>query len=47
MEEDIEKLIERFVVPEKEYVKTNRGSDDKTVDVPDVVLPKTRAEVYE
>lgn len=47
MEEDIEKLIESFVVPEMEYVKTKRGADDKTVDVPEVVLPKTRAEVYE
>lgn len=47
MEEDIEKLINSFVVPEMEYVKTKRGADDKSADVPEVVLPKTRAEVYE
>ena len=47
MEEDIEKLIESFVVPEMEYVKTKRGADDKTINVTQDFLPKTRADVYE
>ena len=46
MEDDLEKIIDSLVVPEMEYVKTKRGAE-KTVDVPEVVLPKTRAEEYQ
>lgn len=57
MAKDIEKLIEEFVIPEMEYSpsyekKTKGKGKDKvktvTIDeIPEVVLPKTKAEVYE
>ncbi|MDE6294336.1 MAG: hypothetical protein K2L88_06935 [Clostridiales bacterium] len=56
MAKDIEKLIEEFVIPEMEYSpsyekksKSKKGKV-KTVtidEIPEVVLPKTKAEVYE
>lgn len=56
MAKDIEKLIEEFVIPEMEYSpsyekksKSKKGKI-KTVtidEIPEVVLPKTKAEVYE
>ena len=45
MAKDIDKIIDDFVVPEMEYVKT-KHSDAQTVKVPEVVLPKTKAEMY-
>ena len=56
MAKDIEKLIEEFVIPEMEYSpsyeKKSKGKKEKvktvTIDeIPEVVLPKTKAEVYE
>lgn len=56
MAKDIEKLIEEFVIPEMEYSpsyeKKSKSKKDavKTVtidEIPEVVLPKTKAEVYE
>lgn len=59
MAKDIEKLIEEFVIPEMEYspsyekkAKGKGKSKDKiktvTIDeIPEVVLPKTKAERYE
>ncbi|MDE6029276.1 MAG: hypothetical protein K2F90_03015 [Clostridiales bacterium] len=58
MAKDIEKLIEEFVIPEMEYSpsyeKKAKGKKDKnaiktvTIDeIPEVVLPKTKAERYE
>lgn len=45
MAKDIEKIIESSVVPEMEYVKTKRAAAPK--EVPEIVLPKTKAEMYE
>lgn len=46
MAKDIEKIIDSTVMPEMEYVKTKRRTI--TIDeVPEVVLPKTKAEMYE
>ncbi|MCM1367977.1 MAG: hypothetical protein NC184_04120 [Roseburia sp.] len=45
MAKDIEKIIEDSYVPEMEYVKTKRS--DAPPEVPEVVLPKTKAEMYE
>lgn len=59
MAKDIEKLIEEFVIPEMEYSPSyekkskgkGKGNDKvKTVtidEVPEVVLPKTKQEVYQ
>ena len=54
MAKDIEKLIEEFVIPEMEYSpsyeKKTRKKGLRTVtidDIPEVVLQKTKAEVYE
>ncbi|MDE6201634.1 MAG: hypothetical protein K2M47_07175 [Clostridiales bacterium] len=59
MAKDIEKLIEEFVIPEMEYSPSyekktkgkGKGKDKiKTVtidEIPEVVLPKTKAEMYE
>lgn len=57
MANDIEKLIEQFVVPEMEVAPEDHGkkrkaktSQTKTVtiaEIPEVVLPKTKAQVYE
>ncbi|MDE7165089.1 MAG: hypothetical protein K2O04_06705 [Clostridiales bacterium] len=56
MAKDIEKLIEEFVIPEMEYSpsyeKKSKSKKEKiktvTIDeIPEVVLPKTKAEVYE
>ena len=56
MAKDIEKLIEEFVIPEMEYSpvyeKKTRKKKDKLItvtidDIPEVVLQKTKAEVYE
>ncbi|MDE5562019.1 MAG: hypothetical protein K2J01_00450 [Clostridiales bacterium] len=58
MAKDIEKLIEEFVIPEMEYSpsyeKKTKGKGKKdtiktvTIDeIPEVVLPKTKAERYE
>lgn len=53
MAKDIEKLIESFVVPEMEYSPLNdklvkNGGYGVTIDdVPEVVLPKTKAEMLE
>lgn len=44
MAKDIEKIIEDSVVPEMEYVKTKQKSAER--EVPEVVLPKTKAEMY-
>lgn len=44
MEKDIEKIIEESIVPEMEYVKPKRKSI--SYEVPEVVLPKTKAEEY-
>lgn len=44
MEKDIEKLLDGFVVPEMEYVKSK--SKAVAQDVPEIVLPKTKAEMY-
>lgn len=46
MEDNIEKIIADSVVPEMEYVKTKRTGERGAVEVPEVVLPKTRVEVY-
>lgn len=45
MAKDIEKIIEDSYVPEMEYVKTKHFDAPK--EVPEVVLPKTKAEMYE
>lgn len=45
MAKDIEKIIEDSYVPEMEYVKTKHF--DAPSEVPEVVLPKTKAEMYE
>lgn len=55
MAKDIEKLIEEFVIPEMEYSpslekKTKGKAKTKTVaidEIPEVVLPKTKAQVYQ
>lgn len=56
MAKDIEKLIEEFVIPEMEYSpsyeKKSKSKKDKvktvTIDeIPEVVLPKTKSELYE
>ena len=55
MAKDIEKLIEEFVIPEMEYSpsyekKSKKKDRLRTVtidDIPEVVLQKTKAEVYE
>ena len=58
MTNDIEKLIEQFVVPEMEVAPdSGRGKKRKTKsgqtqtvtidEIPEVVLPKTKAQVYE
>ncbi len=44
MTNDIEKIIEESHVPEMEYVKPKRKSI--SYEVPEVVLPKTKAEEY-
>ena len=44
MEKDIEKLLDNMVVPEMEYVKTKNAV--AVPEVPEVVLPKTKAEMY-
>ena len=53
MAKDLEKLIEEFVIPEMEYSpsyeKKSRKKGLRTVtidDIPEVVLQKTKAEVY-
>lgn len=45
MARDIERIIDDLVIPEMEYAKPKR----KTVsyEVPEIVLPKTKAEMYE
>lgn len=45
MEKDIEKIIEESVIPEMEYVRTSRHKTGY-VEVPEIVLPKTKAEEY-
>ena len=57
MANDIEKLIEQFVVPEMEVAPEGHGKKRKTKtpqtktvtidEIPEVVLPKTKAQVYE
>ena len=44
MEKDIEKLLDNMVVPEMEYVKTKNAV--AVPEVPEGVLPKTKAEMY-
>lgn len=44
MDKDIEKLLDNMVVPEMEYVKTKHVVI--THEAPEVVLPKTKAEMY-
>lgn len=44
MAKDIEKIIEESIVPEMEYVKPKRKSI--SYEVPEIVLPKTKAEEY-
>ncbi|MCH5161191.1 MAG: hypothetical protein J1G04_04085 [Clostridiales bacterium] len=47
MAKDIERIIEELVVPEMEYVKSRTlKSISIEEEVPEVVLPKTKAEVY-
>ena len=46
MAKDIERIIEDTVMPEMEYVKP-RHRTTTIDDVPEVVLPKTKMEVYE
>ncbi|MCH5158562.1 MAG: hypothetical protein J1F33_05140 [Clostridiales bacterium] len=45
MAKDIEKIIEESVIPEMEYVRTV-GRTKGSVEVPEVVLPKTKTEEY-
>lgn len=45
MAKDIEKIIEDVEVPEMEYTKPKKKSI--SYEVPEVVLPKTKAEMYE
>ncbi len=45
MAKDIEKIIDTVDVPEMEYTKTKHKS--VSYEVPEVVLPKTKAEMYE
>lgn len=45
MAKDIERIIESSVVPEMEYTKTRRKLEVN--EVPEVVLPKTKAEMYD
>ncbi len=50
MSRDIEKLIETIDIPEMEYVKRGRGKAvtiTREEQVPEIVLPKTKAEEYE
>ncbi len=50
MAKDIERIIDELTVPEMEYVKprTHKSiSIDEEVEVPEIVLPKTKAEMYE
>ena len=55
MAKDIEKLIEEFVIPEMEYSpslekKTKGKAKTRTVtidEIPEVVLPKTKQQVYQ
>lgn len=47
MAKNLEKLIEETVVPEMEYAQKSARISPVTVDdIPEVVLPKTKAEVY-
>ncbi len=45
MDKDIEKIIDESVIPEMEYVRTSKHKTGY-VEVPEIVLPKTRAEEY-
>ena len=45
MAKDIEKIIEESVIPEMEYVRTTKRKTGY-VEVPEVVLPKTKTEEY-
>ncbi len=47
MAKSIEKIIEDSVVPDMEYVKTKHKAQTVEEEVPEVVLPKTKAEMYE
>ena len=50
MAKDIERIIDELVVPEMEYVKTRTRrsiSIEEEVEVPEIVLPKTKSEMYE
>ncbi len=50
MAKDIERIIDELTVPEMEYVKprTHRSiSIEEEIEVPEIVLPKTKAEMYE
>lgn len=46
MTNDIEKLIENVDIPEMEYASHNKHKSI-SYEVPEIVLPKTKAEVYE
>lgn len=47
MAKSLEKLIEETVIPEMEYAQRAARINTVTVDdIPEVVLPKTKAEVY-
>ncbi len=45
MAKDLEKLIDDVEIPEMEYTKPKRKS--VSYEVPEIVLPKTKAEMYE
>ena len=45
MAKDIEKIIEESIIPEMEYVRTSKRKTGY-VEVPEVVLPKTKTEEY-
>ncbi len=47
MAKDIEKIIDTTVMPEMEYVKPKHRTKTIEEDVPEIVLPKTKAEMYE
>ena len=52
MAKDIERIIDELIVPEMEYVKSRTHkyrsiSIEEEVEVPEIVLPKTKSEMYE
>ncbi len=47
MAKDIEKIIDTVDIPKMEYTKTSPRRKTVSAEVPEVVLPKTKAEMYE